>query len=257
MSATSPTAPQTNPGEVAGWPMLKIRYRTDAKAIAALLPPGITPGKEPMVTLTIYNVPIQGEPEYGVVINVDADYNGTVGEYTLALGIDQEAPLFICQELWGQPKYPVQVQYFRLGNHVEAKVVHQGCTFIEFHGEVAATLPNPADHEQNEWWVKSVRGVDPAKCQYDFPPHVVHVWSKYGTAYLQELKGTLTLRESAWDPIATLLPLREQVSARLWTPVFKDRSIKLAGPLDPEGYWPFADTISGTRWPGTSGGPKK
>jgi acetoacetate decarboxylase len=86
---------------------------------------------------------------------------------------------------------------------------------------------------------------------------VVHVWSKYGTAYLQELKGTLTLRESAWDPIATLLPMREQVSARLWTPVFKDRSIKLAGPLDPAGYWPFADTISGTRWPGNSGGPKR
>lgn len=58
MSTTSPTAPQTNPGEVAGWPMLKIRYRTDAAAIAALLPPGIAPGREPMVTLTIYNVPI-------------------------------------------------------------------------------------------------------------------------------------------------------------------------------------------------------
>ena len=254
--STTATAPQGNPGDIVNWPMLKIRYRTDAGAIAALLPPGITPGKEPMVTVTVYNFPVQAEPEYGLVINVDAGYDGVDGEYTLAIGIDQEAPLFLCQELWGQPKYPVRTQYYRLGDRVEAKVVHQGCTFIEFSGEVTGTLPAPADHETNEWWIKCMRTVDPAKCAYDFPPHVVRVWSKYGTAYLQELKGTLTLRESAWDPIATLLPLREQVSARLWTPVFRDRSITLAGPLDPAAYWPFADTISGTRWPGQMGAPK-
>ena len=31
----------------------------------------------------------------------------------------------------------------------------------------------------------------------------------------------------------------------------------LAGPLDPDAYWPFSDTISGSRWPGFHGGPKK
>jgi len=251
------SGPQGNPGDIVNWPMLKISYRTDPEAIARLLPPGISPGRKPHVNVTIYNFPVQAEPEYGLVINVEADYAGIAGEYTLAIGIDQEAPLFLCQELWGQPKYPVDTTYFRLGNHVEAKVVHQGCTFLEFQGEVVDTLPTPEDHEQNEWWIKSLRSVNPAECKYDFPPHVVRVYSKYGTAYLQELRGKLTLRESAWDPIATLLPIREQVSARLWTPIFKDRRITLEGALDPVAYWPFADTISGTRWPGTSGGPKK
>ena len=242
--STTTQSPQGTPGDIVNWPMLKISYRTDPQAIAALLPPGIEPGAQPNVNVTIYNVPVQAEPEYGVVINVEADYQGTAGEYTLALGIDQEAPLFICQELWGQPKYPVEAHYYRLGDHVEAKVIHQGCTFIEFSGDVVRTLPNPPDHEQHEWWIKCVRGVDPTQPKYDFPPHVVHVYSKYGTAHLQELKGQLILRESAWDPIATLLPLREQLSARLWTPVFKDRSITLAGELDGAAYFPFADTIS-------------
>ena len=71
------------------------------------------------------------------------------------------------------------------------------------------------------------------------------------------MKGTLTLRESAWDPIATLLPMRGQPNARLWTPIFKDRRITLAGPLDPVAFVPHMDVISGTRWPGTSGGPKQ
>ena len=35
------------------------------------------------------------------------------------------------------------------------------------------------------------------------------------------------------------------------------REITLEGPLDPDAYGPFADTIGGSRWPGTWGGPKR
>ena len=80
--------PQTNPGEIIQWPMLKLSYRTYKDCIASLLPPGIEPGEKPHVSITIYNFPVQNEPEYGVVVNVNADYNGTEGEYTLAVGID-------------------------------------------------------------------------------------------------------------------------------------------------------------------------
>jgi acetoacetate decarboxylase len=48
----------------------------------------------------------------------------------------------------------------------------------------------------------------------------------------------------------------EQVDAYLWWPEFLDRQITVAGPLDAEGFWPFADTIGGTRFPGLQGGPK-
>ncbi|MBW2293268.1 MAG: acetoacetate decarboxylase family protein, partial [Deltaproteobacteria bacterium] len=64
------SAPQINPGEISNWPLLKIRYRTDAEKIAALLPPGIDPGDEPNVSLNIYNVPVPDEPEMGVLIAV-------------------------------------------------------------------------------------------------------------------------------------------------------------------------------------------
>ena len=38
--------PQSNPGELINWPMLKLVYRTDKDCIASLLPPGIEPGDE-------------------------------------------------------------------------------------------------------------------------------------------------------------------------------------------------------------------
>ena len=43
-------------------------------------------------------------------------------------------------------------------------------------------MANPDEFEQNEWWIKYMRAVDITQQHYDFPPHVVRVYSKYGTA---------------------------------------------------------------------------
>ncbi|MCY4426121.1 MAG: acetoacetate decarboxylase family protein [Halieaceae bacterium] len=248
---------QGNTGDILNWPMLKIKYRTDADRIAALLPPGIEPGAEPNVNLTIYNFPVPNVPEYGIVTTVDADYNGIAGEYTLGYGIDQESAIFISQETNGQPKYPCETTYYRFMDKVVARCTHQGYTFVEFNG-TSSGVDEPMDEwEQNEWWIKVSRAVSvggPAT-GYDFPPHVVHVCSKYGTQRREAVQGELVLRDSPWDPLASKLPLREQLSAYLWWPIFLDRSISLAGELDGESFLPFVDTISGSRWPGVSGAP--
>ena len=34
------------------------------------------------------------------------------------------------------------------------------------------------------------------------------------------------------------------------------RQVSNAGRLDPEAFWPFADVIGGSRWPGHRGGPR-
>lgn len=253
MSVDQPMMP---PGSIYNWPMLKIKYRTDADKIAELLPPGIEPGKEPIVTLTIYNFPVPNVPEYGIVTTVDAIFNGIEGEYTLGYGIDQESAIFNSQEINGQPKYPCDTVYYREGDNVVARCTHQGYTFVEFKGVSKGAVDPWEDFTQNEWWIKVSRAVGYDTDGYDFPPHVVHVASGYGTAHLEEVDGTLLLRDSPWDPLAQRLPMREQLSAHLWWPEFKSRDIKLAGPLDPEGFKPFADVISGSRWPGHMGGPK-
>jgi acetoacetate decarboxylase len=254
--ATSSSAPTTVPGDIANWPMLKIVYRTDKEAIAKLLPPGFEVGESPNVNLTIYNLPVCEEPEYGVLITVNADFQGQAGEYAIGYGIDQEAAIFISAMMNGQPKFPCTTKYFRLGPQVTARCHHQGYTFLEFSGTVGEEDPINHDPERFEWWTKYSRKVGGDE-GYDFPPHVVKVHGKYGPGYRLALSGELTLRESPWDPIATLLPMREQLSAHLWWPEYRSREITLAGELDPKGFWPFVDTISGSRWPGVFGGPIK
>ncbi len=251
------SAPQGNPGDILNWPILKIDYRTDPSRLAALLPPGIDPGDEPNVHLSIYNFPVPDVPEYGIFITVDASYQGTAGMYTLGYGIDQESAIFISRDMNGQPKFPCAVDYFRVADRVSARCTHQGYTFVEFEGKSTGPAEIPPDHEENEWWIKVSRAVGGAEKSYDFPPHVVRVKSTYATAHVESVDGELRLLESAWDPIATLLPLRESLGARLWWPTFLGREITLEGALDPDAFWPFVDTIGGSRWPGANGGPRR
>lgn len=249
--------PQGNPGDALNWPMLKIKYLTDPENIAKLLPPGIEPGSKPEVTLTAYNFPVNGHPEFGLVTAVAAKHDGKEGEFALGYAIDRESEIFISQEKFGQPKYPADITYFRIMDYVSAKASHQDYTFFEYEGQVSETVDAGEEFVVNEFWVKYSRRASYTEPGFDFPPHVVDVYSKYGTALRQNLQGKLTLRESPWDPIAQNLPVKSELDAYLWTPIFLDRTVNLGKPLDADAFEPFANTIGNSRWPGENGGPKK
>ncbi|MEM7410009.1 MAG: acetoacetate decarboxylase family protein [Myxococcota bacterium] len=245
------------PGDIMGWPILKIDYPTDPKNIAALLPPGIDPSAESNVHLSIYCVPVPDEPEYGVVVSVDADYRGTPGVYSLVYGIDQESAVHISKETNGQPKVLAEIEYYRLGEAVRARCIHQGYTFIEFQGKTVGPAELPETQLEYEWWIKASRAVGGAEKAYDFPPHVVQVRADYQPIHREKIEGELRLLESPWDPIAQRLPMAGPASAYLSWAMPTARDITLEGPIDPEAFWPHVDTISSSRWPGTMGGPKR
>jgi acetoacetate decarboxylase len=250
--------PLTPPGEVAGRPKLALRYRTDPEAIEALLPPGITLESDPVVTIGVYCVPVFGEPEHGISVRVPASYDGVNGQYPLGIGIDQEAAIFASQERNGQPKFGCSVRFFRIGDRVQASATHQGHTFFAYSGTVGEASGDDDAPEvvEHEWWIKSVRAVGGAH-GYDFPPHVVDVRTVGRTWLREPVHGDLVLRSSPWDPVADLLAPQGEPEVELVHTRFSSREISLAGPLDPDAYWPFTDTIGGSRWPGTDGGPRR
>ncbi|MFN8051565.1 MAG: acetoacetate decarboxylase family protein [Acidimicrobiales bacterium] len=249
-------APMTRPGEVAGRPKLVVRYPTDPGRIADLLPPGLEPVGEPVVQIGIYCVPVHGEPEYGVSTKVPARFDGTDGHYTLGIGIDQEQAIFISRETNGQPKFPCSVRFFRLGDEIHASATHQGHTFLTYRGVVTGSGERVGEEFQDdEWWIKVSRAVGGVAKAYDFPPHVVRVRSAGVVTHIESLTGEFTLNDSDWDPYTALLPQRGPATAELVTARHTAREITLAGPLDPDAFWPYADTIGGSRWPGEHGGP--
>jgi acetoacetate decarboxylase len=241
-------------------PKLVVRYPTDASAIAALLPPGLEPCGEPVVQVGVYGAPVHGEPELGISTKVPARWQGTDGWYSLGIGIDQESAIFISREINGQPKFPCSVRLFRIGDQVEASASHQGTTFFRYRGTTAGERPvSDAEETEHEWWIKVARAVGTtgaeAEPAYDLPPQVVQVRTVGTTVLAERLDGELVLTPSRWDPIAQLLPLRGAPVAELVTTRFRAREITPAGPLDPVAFWPHADTIGGSRWPGHRGAP--
>lgn len=249
-------APMTRPGEVAGWPKLVATYTTEPAGVAALLPPGLEP-LEPTVTVAFYCVAVLGEPECGVSIKVPAAWQGVEGRYNLGLGIDQEAAVHISAETNGQPKFLCDVSFFRLGNAVTARATHQGYTFVEFTGTAAGTVEaGSGEFTEHEWWTKYSRAIGGAPGAYDFAPRMVDVATTFEPRHLEAVDGDLLLRDSPWDPIARYLPVVEPGPAHLVTNQPTARVITNAGPLDPDAFWPFADVIGGSRWPGQRGGPR-
>lgn len=249
--------PLNRPGEISGWPKLSLTYPTDPACVDALLPPGLEPTGDSTVTIGVYCVPVHGEPEYGISTKIAASFEGVDGQYSLGVGIDQESAIFVSRETNGQPKFPCSVRFFRLGDEVHASATHQGTTFLRYRGAVIGTRqPSGTEFEDNEWWIKVSRAVGGAEGAYDFPPHVVRVRMVGSTVHAETLDGELELTDSAWDPLTERLPMRGAVTAELVTNRFTAREITLAGPLDQAGFWPFADTIGGSRWPGERGGPR-
>ena len=255
--STDPEALRIDAGEIGGWPILRIDYPTDPKKLAALLPPGLEPADTSEVHVSIYNVPVSDEPEYGVVVKVDATYRGTKGGYALAYGIDQESAVYISKETNGQPKFLAEIEYFRNGDAVRARCTHHGYTFLEFRGRTTGPAPLPGAFTDRDYWIKVSRAVGFAEKSYDFPPHVVVVKADYEPIHRVGVEGELKLLESPWDPIAEWLPVRGAVRAQLTLDRGTARSITLEGPLDPDAFWPHVDTIGSSRWPGTRGGPKR
>jgi acetoacetate decarboxylase len=247
--------PLSRPGEIAGWPKLVVTYTTEPAGAAALLPPGFEL-LDPVVTVGFYCVPVLDEPELGVSVRIEASWRGVAGRYSLGLGIDQEAAVHISAETNGQPKFLCDIAYFRLGDRVTARASHQRYTFVEFTGTAGGEVP-PAGGEvvEHEWWVKYSRAIGGAEGAYDLAPRVVDVATTFEQRHVEDVEGTLVLRDSPWDPIARYLPMCEPGRAQLVTHTPKARTITDAGPLDPEAFWPHADVIGGSRWPGRRGGP--
>lgn len=246
----------TPAGEVAGWPKLVVTYDTEPACVEALLPPGLEPDGA-TVTVGFYCVPVLDEPEYGVSVKVPARWQGVPGHYSLGLGIDQEAAVHISAETNGQPKFLCDITYFRLGDRVVARASHQGYTFVEFAGRTSGDQEaQSGEVTEHEWWTKYSRAIGGGAGAYDLPPHVVDVATTFQAVWSQPVEGELVLRDSPWDPIATLLPMSAPATARLGVQRPTGRAISNAGPLDPEAFWPYADVIGGSRWPGERGGPR-
>ncbi|HWB67822.1 MAG TPA: acetoacetate decarboxylase family protein [Mycobacteriales bacterium] len=190
-------------------------YETDAAAVAAVLPPPLTPPAEPLVRVTIATVDVgRGYPVFGAgTFAVHASHEGVDGDYALVMPMTTEQAVIGGRETFGEPKKLAEVALQRDGDAVRGWFARMGVTFVEVTGKVVEELAPTPDRRRTSFYLKFLPSVGGKG--FDGDPALVYCHRDEKTKSLWRVEGDVVLRESRFDPVADL-------------PVHRLRSIELA-----------------------------
>ncbi len=180
-------------------------YETDPAIIAAVLPPPIQPGAEPLVKVTVASVDLgrPGLPPFGAgSFSVAARHEGTEGWYALVMPMSTEQSVIGGRETFGEPKKIGQVELTRDGDHVVGTVARLGTTIIEIAGTVGEPV-EVTDGTRTDFYFKFLPAPDGKG--FDHEPSLVYCHRDETTREARRVEGELTLRDSRFDPVADLV----------------------------------------------------
>ena len=221
-------------------PSLEVSYFTDPEALAAVLPPPLTPPDEPRVHARVTEIHLEfGEHVHQERVGyfaVDALYEGEQGEYPLLIPIDLEPALSISREKFGEPKKLAEIDFGRDGDHVEARVSRNGVAFIEIVGDVAESLPTPEPYPAVQWWFKFLPAVSGQG--FDAGPLLVRVDQVRTHESVERVDGKLVLRDLDSAPVVDL-PVLETESI-VWSVRQSTHEPTVVGPVDPDAFLPYS-----------------
>jgi acetoacetate decarboxylase len=178
-------------------------YLTDPEVIAAVLPPPIEPGDEPLVKVTVAIVDIPGYPTFGAgSFSVRARHEGTDGYYALLMPMTTEQSVIGGRETFGEPKKLGAVTLTRDGDRVSGQIARMGTTIIEIDGRVTGPLEIPPEESRTDFYFKFL--MSPDGKGFDTDPALVYCHRTEKARTLESVDGEVILRESRFDPVADL-----------------------------------------------------
>ena len=211
-------------------------YETDPEIVAAVLPPPLEPGPEPLVRITITRVEMPGLPVFGAGwIGVQARHGDRLGEYPILMPMTTEQSLIGGRETNGEPKKLAEVEVVREGNRVEARIARMGATLCEIVGRISGTRDN-YEMAKTDFWFK-VSPSPEAPGQLDQDPLLVYGEKTERTRLHESIEGELILKEAPLDPIADLV-VRRIVDLN-WTERASTQVGRIIGPVPRGDLAPF------------------
>jgi acetoacetate decarboxylase len=211
-------------------------YETDPEVIAAVLPPPLEPGPEPLVRITITRVAMPGLPVFGAGwIGVQARHADRIGEYPILMPMTTEQSTVGGRETYGEPKKLAEVEVVRDGARVEAHIARMGATLCEIVGSVRETRDN-YEREKTDFWFKlSPSAETPGELDQD--PLLVYGEKTERTRVHEGIEGELILKEAPLDPIADLV-VRRLVDLN-WTERASTQVGRIIGPVPRAALAPY------------------
>ena len=185
-----------------GAEMLMINFLTRPEIVDEILPPGLEPAAEPLVTAMVGRWRSNCVADFaGGAIYVMARHGDIEAPYVLAMFMDQDHAIIFGRDLFGEPKKQATSRLQRRGDAMHGYVERLGTRVIE----IEATLPishEPSREKGANFNIKalpSCTGVgledDPVLTLAEFDNHLT---------VRREGTGTLRLRSTVHDPLADI-----------------------------------------------------
>lgn len=193
-----------------GGQMFSVEFLSDERVVAEVLPPPLEPTDTPAVRAMIgrWQSNCVGD-FYGGSIYVAAQHEGVVGEYVLAMYMDNDVPTIYGRDLFGEPKKVADSALRRRGDSFRGWIDRGGVRIMELQGELTKDT-GAWDVEGYNFNFKARPAANGAGLEEDAiltrARFEVHAYSSL------EGDGSVVLRGSVHDPLDEI-PVRSVTKA--------------------------------------------
>jgi acetoacetate decarboxylase len=195
-------------GLLANTNMVLTIFKTDPDIVKEVLPPPLTPSPEPLGHA--YVAEFQ-KTNFGInykeaALFLQAQYNGEIGNYCLAMPVDNDMAMVAGREVYGYPKKIAEsITLTRQDNHVQGTCIRHGIAIIEITADLQAPFPDKLGGSP-DFLFKAFPSID--QIGIDENPRFLRVQHKQEYGPIEIGRGTLTLNQSADDPLHEI-PIKE------------------------------------------------
>ena len=180
--------------------MLMVGFNSKIETIERILPPGLEPGAEPLVTAMVGKWQSNCAANFeGSAIYISAKYKEYEGTYVAAMYMNTDTAILYGREVFGEPKKQAKSKLYRLGNKIHGVVERKGVKIIE----LGAILDKDVETEEPitlaNFNIKAWPATDGVGLEQD--AILTYAELECRLTKNQEGKGTVVLRGSAHDPL--------------------------------------------------------
>ena len=214
-------------------------FKTDPEVIKQVLPPPLSPGPDPLGHA--YVAEFQ-KTNFGIKYNeaalfLQAQYQGEIGSYCLAMPVDNDMAMVAGREVYGYPKKIADsITLTRQGNQVKGTCIRHGIPIIEITAKLQTPFPEHFTPSP-DFLIKAFPRSD--LVGVDEHPRLLRLLNRIEYGPIEIGTGTLTLHKSDNDPLHEI-PINEVTMAAYTskTNIWMTTATVLEE-LIPETYLPF------------------
>ncbi|MEQ8349776.1 MAG: acetoacetate decarboxylase family protein [Sneathiellaceae bacterium] len=185
-----------------GAEMLSIDFLTRPEIVAAILPPGLEPASEPLVTAMVGRWRSNCVADFtGGAIYVMARHGEIEAPYVLSMYMDQDHAIIFGRDLFGEPKKHAHTTLQRRGGFMHGFVDRGGARLIEIKAELGADL-GAGTAEGANFNIKATPSCTGIGLEDD--PVLTLAAFRNSLTVQRRGQGSLALGSTAHDPLADL-----------------------------------------------------